>query len=411
MGLANKVTLGYIPSCRRAGDTATRQYPPARGVTTSRRRYSGQFVSGASKAATKSHDVTALPAPATPPANSAKIAFGKVLPPQQQLLLFSPADWEAFIEEWATAVGKQYVKIGKIGGPGDMGVDVAGFGDDKKFRGKWDCYQCKFYKAPVTVDEGCEEIGKLIWHCFNDEFVPPQKYFFVAPKGVAPLLKKLIAKDKLKAELKKRWNKVCKTNITSIQEIPLEGKLLAYLEKFDFSIFDYKEALEIVDEHRQSKYFAARFGGGLPDRPPVGATPPHTGPTESRYIEQLYDAYSERENVTITDSAQLGSFPEQSEHLDRQRESFYHAEALRNFARDTVPTGTFEHLQQEILDGVIEVEKAVHKDGLDRANSVTQAAAALQLTSNGLITVLNVKDRKGICHQLANVDKLKWKKT
>ena len=367
-------------------------------------------MSSTPKVTVKSHDVTVLPTPSPPAATSAKVAFGKVLPPQQQLILYSSSEWESLIQEWVTAVGKNYDKIGRMSGPGDMGVDVAGFLDDKKFRGKWDNYQCKFYADPITVNEGCEEIGKLIWHCFKDEFVPPQKYYFVAPKGVAPLLKKFLTNGKLKEELKKRWDKVCKTKITTTQETPLTGDFLTYLDKFVFSIFDYKEALEIVDAHRQSMYFAARFGGGLPDRPGVAAPPPHTGPSESHYIEQLYDVYSERENEPIADSAKLGTFPELSEHLDRQREAFYHAEALRNFARDTVPPGTFESLQTEIHDGVVEVEKADHNDGLDRVNAVTQCATTLQLTSNGLITVLNVKDRKGICHQLANVDKLKWKK-
>ena len=358
----------------------------------------------------KTHDVTVLTVPSPPPASSAKIAFGKVLPPQQQLILYSSSEWESFIQEWVTAVGKKYVKIGRLSGPGDMGVDVAGFIDDNKFRGKWDNYQCKFYTDPITINEGFEEIGKLIWHCFKDEFVAPQKYYFIAPKGVAPSLKKLLINGKLKEELKKRWDKACKTQITTTQEISLIGDFLAYFDKFGFGIFEYKEALEIIDDHRPSQYFAARFGGGLPDRPGVGAAPPHTGPSESRYIEQLYDVYSERENEPIADNTKLGTFPELSEHLDRQREAFYHAEALRNFARDTVPPGTFETLQTEIYDGVVEIEKAEHNDGLDRVNAVTQSATALQLTSNGLITVLNVKDRKGICHQLANVDKLKWKK-
>jgi hypothetical protein len=369
-------------------------------------------VTSTPKASAKSLEVTALPAPSPPPANSAKVAHGKVLPPQQQLILYSAAEWEAFIQEWVTAVSKteQYVRVGRLSGPGDMGVDVAGFRDDKKFQGKWDNYQCKFYVDPITVGEGLEEIGKLIWYSFKGEYAPPQKYYFVAPKGVAPLLKKLLINGKLKAEMKKRWDKACKDKITTKQAIALDGDFLTFFDGFDFAIFDYKEALEIIDGHRKSEYFAARFGGGLPDRPGVPAPPPHSGPSESRYIEQLYDAYGEREQQTISDSAALGSFPELSEHLDRQRETFYHAEALRNFARDTVPPGTFENLQNEIYDGVVEVEKGAHKDGFDRVNAVTQSATTLQLTSNGLITVMNVKDRKGICHQLANVDKLKWKK-
>jgi hypothetical protein len=97
-------------------------------------------------------------------------------------------------------------------------------------------------------------------------------------------------------------------------------------------------------------------------------------------------------------------------HYHRQRETFYHAEALRNFARDTVPPGTFEELQGEVHAGVVDVSDASHADALLRLNAVTQAAAQLPLTANGLISVTKVQDKKGICHQLANEDKLKWKK-
>lgn len=38
---------------------------------------------------------------------------------------------------------------------------------------------------------------------------------------------------------------------------------------------------------------------------------------------------------------------------------------------------------------------------IDRANEI-------QLTENGLIQVTKVQDRNGICHQLANEDKLIW---
>ncbi len=44
----------------------------------------------------------------------------------------------------------------------------------------------------------------------------------------------------------------------------------------------------------------------------------------------------------------------------RQRERFYHAESLKNFARDTVPTGTFDALQDEIYHGVIDVCEDYH---------------------------------------------------
>jgi hypothetical protein len=97
-------------------------------------------------------------------------------------------------------------------------------------------------------------------------------------------------------------------------------------------------------------------------------------------------------------------------HFRRQREAFYHAENLRVFSRDSVPPGTFEALQQNIYDGVIDVHDADHADGFERVRKVTETARQLQLTANALISCANPADRAGICHQLANEDRLTWKK-
>ena len=75
-----------------------------------------------------------------------------------------------------------------------------------------------------------------------------------------------------------------------------------------------------------------------------------------------------------------------------------------------MPPGTFEDLQTEVHAGVVDVESASHADAYARLNAVTQAAIQLHLTSNALISVVRVPDRKGICHQLANEDRLTWRK-
>jgi hypothetical protein len=97
-----------------------------------------------------------------------------------------------------------------------------------------------------------------------------------------------------------------------------------------------------------------------------------------------------------------------SDHYLRQREAFYSAEALRVFARDSVPEGTFGALQDEVYDGVIESCDRPHTNGFERLTTVLIAASGLQLTANALIAVTEQRDRKGICHQLANEDRIIW---
>ena len=95
-------------------------------------------------------------------------------------------------------------------------------------------------------------------------------------------------------------------------------------------------------------------------------------------------------------------------HFRRQRVAFYNAEALRLFARDSVPEGTFDALIDDVHGGVVETEERDHKDGWERLTSVLEKVVTLSLGDNVLVSFTRLDDRKGICHQLANADRLTW---
>ena len=281
-----------------------------------------------------------------------------------------------------------------------MGIDVAGSSDDKGLFGVWD-----------TPTVALPEIAKILWHSFKKRFVAPRRYYFIAPKDCGMKLKKLFkTPGALKGHLVQNWDKLCAEAITLKEQIELTGAFKDYVDNFAFSIFAGKAPLEIIDEHRNTPYHVIRFGGGLPNRPKAVPPPADVDSNESRYVRQLFDAYGDRKKSEVKGIGYLDVWPDLRKHFDRQREYFYHAEALRNFARDTVPPGTFEELQSEIHAGVAEVETADHQDSLARCDAVTNTAAALQMTANPLLGAVKIQDRKGICHQLANDDVLQWRK-
>lgn len=352
-----------------------------------------------------------IPAVTVAPPNAAKTIHGRLVPPQQQILLYESGEWESFIQEWVHFQRSQYVKVVRFTGANDMGIDVAGLADAAGLQGIWDNYQCKHYAKALTPSVALPEIGKLLWHAFNEEFAPPRKYYFMAPKECGLKLKKLLLDAPvLKAKLIASWDERCAASITSTTKISLDGTFLAYVEAFDFSIFTFKTTLELIDEHRKTPYFAVRFGGGLADRPPADQPPPAPADTESRYLQQLFAAYGDHKKLDVKGLGCLNSWPELGEHYNRQREFFYHAESLRNFARDNVPPGTFEELQDEVYAGVADLATTKHDDALALLNTTTQTAAELPLTANGLISVTRIQDKRGICHQLANADRLIWVK-
>lgn len=360
-----------------------------------------------------SDDLSDFPPPPQRPATLTvdQAASGPLIPPQQRILLYSSAEWESFVHEWVHSYLKTlYLSVQRFTGSGDRGIDIAGFTDDKKLQGVWDNYQCKHYNKALAPKDAWPEIGKLLRYTFNGEYRTPRKYYFVAPSGCGTTLQGYFADaTKLKKELIKAWDKNCRSKITQTQDIDLAGLFLAYVEKFDFSIFDSLTSLQLIEGHRKTPHFVARFGGGLPPRPAAEDPPAEIAAHESRYVGHLLGAYGDHKKLSVA-VQHLKTWPKLQKHFTRQREAFYHAENLRVFSRDSVPPGTYESLQQNVFDGVIDVHDDDHADGYERVLSVTAAARNLALTSNALITCTDPKDRDGICHQLANEDRLTWKK-
>lgn len=355
-----------------------------------------------------------LPAPKAGPVLAVDQAVaGPKIPAQQQLLIYEPEQWADFVQEWAHhCLKKKYKIVSQFSGANDMGVDVAGFTDKKKgLHGVWDNYQCKRYKHAIEPADGLLEIGKVLWHAFNGNFRMPRRYYFAAPKGVGITLKKLMLDpEKLRQRLIVDWTKSCENKITTTKHVELKGGFLDFVKQADFAIFEERTALQLVEDHSKTPFHAQRFGGGLPSRPKSVTPPAKITLLEGGYVKKLLDAYAQHVTQAITRVKELSKWPKLREHFTRQRIAFYHAESLRVFARDTVPPGVFESLQDDIYAGVVDVHDSIdHPDGFQRVCAVTKAARELQLTENALISRAKPQDRDGVCHQLANEDRLTWK--
>lgn len=343
--------------------------------------------------------------------NAANVIVGKSFSPVHQIAMYDPDEWEIFTAEWAFSQKEKFgfIKILKISGANDMGIDVAGFKDSQGYNGEWINFQCKHYKSSLTPTTAYLEIGKILWYSFKGDYIAPIKYYFIAPKGCGMSLSRiLLDSDTILEKLKVAWDKNCRTKITTQAIIELEGKFLKYVESFDFSIFTFKNPEEMINDHQSSRYHVARFGGGLNRRPQVDEPPPNFQDSESKYIQKLFGVYEERIGVSIADYSNLQAHPKWDRHFKLHREYFYHSESLRNFARDNVPVGAFDDLKDEIFSGVIDVNYGDHLNKFGCLSAVLMQASNLNLVSNPLMSVVKVQDRNGICHQLANEDKLDW---
>jgi hypothetical protein len=339
------------------------------------------------------------------------ILFGAAIPAIDRLKIFSPEQFENMIREWVTGYlmkNGHYQGCKKCSGAGDMGRDVIAVVDNKQ----WDNYQCKHYESPLAPAEINSELGKLVYYSSLGKFTLPRFYYFVSPKGAGPKLNNFLENPgQLKTQLIANWDQHCKDKLKSKEEIILTPELLTHLNTIDFSIFKSYDPQQLIDEHGQTSYHAARFGGGLQKRRQLAVNVPGgIQATESVYTTQLFKAYSDHTKTNIAEIGHLDDKEELLKHFNRQRLGYYSADSLNQFSRDTLPSDTdyFEDLKNEFHAGVIDVAEENYNNGYERVKATTNFAKALIINANPLVNQLRVADREGICHHLANENKLIW---
>lgn len=344
-----------------------------------------------------------------PPLTAVAALAGPPVPPIKRVRMMNDKEFERLVEAWAETLKPKYADVTHFGGAGDKGVDVAGFETAKGFHGPWDGFQCKYYDHPLYPTDVYHDIGKVIWHVSTGELTMPQAYKFLAPQDIGTGLSQLL-KDapKLKSKLFEHWDSNVAGTISDGLTIALEGAVLAKAESFDYGIFGHKKIADVLNELRGTAYFLETFGGGLPARKAAVAVPDQVQAHELNYVEKLRRAYEVHEGSTIIDVSALAGHQRYQRHFEQQRRAFYHAESLREFSKETVPAGTFEALQSDVLDGVSPVADGDHDTPFVRLLEVIKQASLLPLANNPLTQVVSNADKHGICQQLANDDRLHW---
>ena len=339
------------------------------------------------------------------------VILGKTIPAIDRLKIVSDEDFEDIIREWISGYCKvKYSKVRKPAGAGDKGRDVIAYigGGDE-----WDNYQCKHYDHPLYPVDIWTELGKICYYTYKKDYILPKRYYFVSPQGVGNTLGDLLDKPiELRKGLIKEWDSKCKDKITSILSIELTTEFIAYIEAMDFSIFSSLDPQELIEQHKQTSYYSARFGGGLRRRTKPVINSIQNDEMLLRYVDQLFEAYTEHSSEEIKSIEKLITHNELHSHFNRQRECFYWADALNQFSRDSLPTGNtcFDDLKEEIYHGVADTCSSLHQNGYEKCVKTTQEATKLTLQSNALLDRVQVQDKIGICHHLINENKLTWVK-
>jgi hypothetical protein len=360
----------------------------------------------------------ALPMPSPwPNANARLLGLGVGLPvtPLDRLAQFDDKAFERFVLEWAheylAGQVPDVVEVQQRGGSGDKGRDVIAWLDPSNVTPRrWRLYQCKHYAARLSSDAAAREIGKVLYYTHQNDYTAPEEYHFVTHRGVAnPLQDLLDDPEKLRAFVIDSWMKNCATTITGTKTVDLSGALLAHAQAFDFSIFRAKQPIDLLNEHRQTRYHLAVFGAPLIDRAPPPAPPSTMAAEESGYLGQLFDVIAEHLNISVSSIADFAHADGMRALFERSRIMFYSAEGLKELARDHMADAAyFETLLTAFSDGLYHAYTDTTKSGLERLRHTVLAAQSLQLGGHVLEPHATPSDREGACHHLANEDRLRW---
>lgn len=316
-------------------------------------------------------------------------------------------EWENTTLAYADALRnkEKYSHVFKLGGVGDKGRDVVALyaGETHLKMNKWDCYQCKHYKDPLSLSGVRSELEKFLFSVFTNEYPLPKKYFLVAPCGLGPSLKDCILQDK--PDIK--------------NDLLVHGQLLynqgfpEFIRSFDFSIFDFVEPSEMIDDLRQSRWGSAIFDIPL-ERLPIfqDENPPLEQEQSARYVNALREAYSDYKNdprLRLDDLSRTDS--QLWKHFEQSRKAFHSTEAMFRFYRSSVPPDSDKILLHEVENGINGVffDPDI-SDGYRRVLEAVREAKTISLNRSVYKDQIGSLEKEGACHHLSNrSDKpIKW---
>ena len=320
-----------------------------------------------------------IPEPTSPPivVLAPSMQGAPDLSARQRLFFYSDVQWEEFTVEWVRALSHPYVYVTRMGGAGDRGADVAACLSPQGTSGEWHCFQCKHYVNPLRPTDAWPEMVKIFLAKVRQDYELPTRYVFVAPKIGPVLVRHLANPTKLKEEFFKVWTHPGSTLGSDLSELDRDA-VEALARSTDFSMFEAPDLERILRLHSTTPYHALRFPVQLKPRPAVQQPPLDAALHEARYVEKLLDTYNEKYGLALQTLQEAREHERTKRHLVRQREAFYCAESLRVFARDSVPPETYEAVESDLYEAVVDVEERDYDSGYERLSAVLEAAGKHQ---------------------------------
>ena len=297
---------------------------------------------------------------------------GAPIDPLIRLETFDDVEFERFVWEWAKGyIAHRYFEVQHRGGTGDKGRDLVAWRDDSSSKPRrWDLYQCKRYKDPLTPSDFLVEIGKLCYYTHRNDYTIPGTYFIVSPKGVGNSLQDLIDDpSKLKSRLVEKWDDRCLKQITSTEQVVLAGDFRKHVEEFNFSIVKTLSPATLIEQHKETKEHLVVFGNSFKPRPAAETPPTSVAARETVYVASVYEAFADHLKAAVASPQDFSGHAHLADCFSHARECFYCAESLKEFSRDNLPDDKeFANLSRQVLQGVRPTLNKLHQDGYEKRN-------------------------------------------
>ena len=149
-------------------------------------------------------------------------------------------------------------------------------------------------------------------------------------------------------------------------------------------------------------------------RPKEMVVPNEPTDEELAYITQLLEAYAEAAGVTELSRSALSGYPKYNNDLRQRRKEYYAAETIRRGTREVFKESDadqFELLKEETYDGIFDIHSQDYKSGYDRLLKVMTQVSSIQINKCSLSKLpewIGNKEKKGVCHILANDGRISW---
>ena len=344
------------------------------------------------------------------------MGLGQGLPvaPLDRLANFSAAEFERFTLEWASdylAVKvPSIVEVQQRGGAGDKGRDVIAWLDPNTAPvRRWSLLPVQaLWFGPGGRNGRSGNRERFSFTAIAETTGFRSNTNFVTHKGVtSPFQDLLDEPEKLRQYVIDNWDKYINGKIRK-EPVDLTPELKKHVEYVPFTAFRAKQPLDLINEHAQTRYHLTVFGLPLIERPKPPQPPSEVSPGENEYVTQLLAVISADLGISVST---LTDFVHSEKHrrlFDRSRLTFYHAEGLKELARDQMADeGFFDTLLGEFVDGLYHWHTG-EPDGYERLISTIKASQALQLSKHVLEPHVLPNDREGMCHQMANEGRVNW---